>query len=368
VSRRPRGTKLVEAKRWLRAELRKRPGGTPRRELIRLGAEAGFSKGTLTQAAHDLGFSSRSSAGVWRLPNDTVKPLAPWKGKYPPEMRARAKSLHANGLAHSEIARQIGVGTTTVGRWLGPRLTAKERAQRRLANLRRSSVTRRGYEVAPADGVVCLECGEVFHNLGLHLKRHGLDAQSYRAKHGADAPLVGEHFRTVARALITDLRGDIPCLICGKSFISLVGHLRVHGLNKEQYEAKYEAPVHPVDAPGGGQSRGIAKVWEARREATTCPYGHRLTPKNTFTNADGGRVCRTCQREAGRRFRKANRKRLNKERRHGDRARYASDPEYRARRLEDHRRYRERNRGRINAKRRARKKAEREAQAKRRKT
>lgn len=44
------------------------------------------------------------------------------------------------------------------------------------------------------------------------------------------------------------------------------------------------------------------------RDKTHCKNGHRFTPDNTYTDPRGWRACRTCAREAGRRYEARKRK------------------------------------------------------------
>lgn len=44
----------------------------------------------------------------------------------------------------------------------------------------------------------------------------------------------------------------------------------------------------------------------AKREQTHCKQGHPFTEENTYRRSEGGRKCRTCNSEAGKRFRRRN--------------------------------------------------------------
>jgi hypothetical protein len=64
--------------------------------------------------------------------------------------------------------------------------------------------------------------------------------------------------------------------------------------------------IHPSHLEPVTQHENLRRsgAWEHWRAKTHCPHGHPYDEENTFINAKGSRMCRTCTRERTRAWRK----------------------------------------------------------------
>lgn len=77
------------------------------------------------------------------------------------------------------------------------------------------------------------------------------------------------------------------------------GWRRCRTCHRAQVAAAAERKLGPV--PAGRKRRPSDKVGKHNLLKTHCPQGHPYSPENTRTPPSGGRYCRACERERGRR-------------------------------------------------------------------
>jgi hypothetical protein len=66
-------------------------------------------------------------------------------------------------------------------------------------------------------------------------------------------------------------------------------------------------PEHLRPMPIGPNVLGGVGITAINARKATCHRGHRFSQANTYVRADGSRACKTCQREAERRYRERRR-------------------------------------------------------------
>jgi predicted transcriptional regulator len=108
----------------------------------------------------------------------------------------------------------------------------------------------------PEDYLTCRECGFRGKTLVMHLKKHGLNGKSYRAKYGADLPLRSEASEAKRRAGITKERRSrkgltkvLPCSAC-RDVVEVSAYastVTCEPCKTKAEEARWEGKTEPED-------------------------------------------------------------------------------------------------------------------------
>jgi hypothetical protein len=184
--------------------------------------------------------------------------------------------------------------------------------------------------------VACLVCGALKHNLGPHLRVHGLNRQAYRQRF-PEAPLVSENFAEIARDRALDRSSAVPAgrnpdrwLILYWTEERIIRAIQAwakrHGGKPPKYNDWSRAAIetggtmHPsrvtVAERFGSWNAAIAAAGftpnpkhVSQKPHARCKRGHLLVPENVKVGPHG-RQCRIC-------INAANRRRLRQRRKEG---------------------------------------------------
>jgi hypothetical protein len=176
-------------------------------------------------------------------------------------------------------------------------------------------------------------CGLAYHNVGAHLRLHGLTGREYRQRFPG-VPVSSEAFREMRRDIASDFPGAVPIRL-GKDGVPETYWTRVRIVAAIRQWAREHNDVPPsstdwhrfaprhtpgqlsryrpsakrvevvfgswnaaVEAAGFPTKHGGRPVGaKARSPQKRCKRGHPLTPSNVWVRPNGTRECKRCHRE-----------------------------------------------------------------------